>query len=200
MIRLLLCALTVLALSFPARGEGGDESVPERKGWGIQPPSWLFWTYVVEYVDDFTGDYVLLTDWGEMFKLDQGMFGPGWRRTGYSFPAIQAWDVRYATAAEVCRFYAPPPVNAHFFTASWPEGEHLMNNDLGLGYRFERFAFRSYLPETPSTCPGYHTPVYRLYNNQGTFGHPRHRYLHDFDERARMVAAGWIEEGVAFCF
>ena len=70
---------------------------------------------VVEYLNEFTGHYLLVADWIEMARIAAGAAGPGWRRTGHRFG--ETWTGPDPTDAPVCRFYSPAN-NSHFFTAN----------------------------------------------------------------------------------
>lgn len=146
----------------------------------------------VEYVNDVTGHYVLLADPAERAAVDAGSAGPSWRPTGYSFrveaPGTELRD------GNVCRFYGPG-ANSHFHTGVAAECQHLRDNPSG--WNFEKFDFSA--PLAHGGCEAMLDPVYRLYNNRWMFGDSNHRYTPDPALRAEMIAAGWVDEGIAFC-
>jgi hypothetical protein len=48
-------------------------------------------------------------------------------------------------------------------------------------------------------CAAGGQPIYRLYNGRAREHDPNHRFLPDAAARDDMIAAGWRDEGVAFC-
>jgi hypothetical protein len=153
----------------------------------VPPPT------AIEMVNEITGHYVLLSRAMEIAAVEAGSAGPGWRRTGYSFQVVEPRGG--VEDGNVCRFYAPGP-NTHFYTADPVECTFLRNN--ATGWIFERFEFFAMRPQG-STCEFMQSPVYRLYNNRWMFNDSNHRYTPDAAVRARMIAQGWIDEGIAFC-
>ena len=147
-----------------------------------------------EYQNDLTGHYVLLTD-ADALLVDRGAAGPGWGRTGYYFETYNfaaGGDTR-----DVCRFYSPLN-NSHFFTASPLECAVLRQPDSG--WIFEKFAFTIQIPiQYALQCANGLTPVYRVYNNRHEQHDANHRYTADATVRDAMLAAGWKNEGIAFC-
>jgi hypothetical protein len=65
-------------------------------------------------------------------------------------------------------------------------------------WTFEGVAFYVLLPDESGTCGAGSAPVYRLYNN-GRSGVPNHAYTPDIARRDRLMAAGWVTEGTAWC-
>lgn len=132
----------------------------------------------------------------EIAKLDAGGFA-GWTRTGLSFPVFST----VGTAPTVWRFFGTTfaPKSSHFYTADAAEyGDLLANPD----WQLEGPVFSAPLPAADGSCAAGSAPIYRLYNNSmGSV--PNHRFTTDADERARLMAAGWIPEGagvgVGFC-
>jgi serine protease len=55
------------------------------------------------------------------------------------------------------------------------------------------------VPTTPGQCDASFVPVYRLYNNRFAQNDSNHRFTPSRDAREQMLAAGWRDEGVAFC-
>lgn len=145
---------------------------------------------VVEFVNDGTGHYLLLTDAQEIAKVEAGGAGPYWRRTGYKF---QAYVAGYL-GQPVCRFYAYGP-NSHFYTADAKECADLKAD--GRGWIYEKSDFAMDVPVAGS-C-GASMPVWRFYNDRWMFNDSNHRFTADPGQREAMRARGWIEEGVAFC-
>ena len=153
---------------------------------------------VREYVNDFTGHFLLLSDPIEIQGVQNGAAGPGWRYTGYEFfgyPPDETLDGA-ATAQPVCRFYAPAPVNSHFYTADAAECDFLKTHDTG--WIFEKIDFKINVP-VDGACAAALAPIWRAYNNGFAQDNSNHRYGSDARVRARMLAEGWRDEGIAFC-
>jgi hypothetical protein len=97
------------------------------------------------------------------------------------------------TRVPVCRFYAPPVAggsNSHFFGS----GSDCVALKRFASLRYEGLDFRAgtaVAGSCPATLP---QPVYRLFNSVGN-----HRYVVSEARRNEMRAAGWLDEGVAFC-
>jgi hypothetical protein len=164
----------------------------------IGPPP-LLGVEVREYVNDFTGHYVLLSDPREIQGVEGGAAGPGWRFTGYEFGAYQLAEMREGgdTAVPVCRFYAPAPVNSHFYTADAAECDFLRTHDTG--WVFEKVDFKVNVPGAGGACAASLAPIWRAYNNRFAQNDSNHRYGGDARVRGQMLSAGWIDEGTAFC-
>jgi Repeat of unknown function (DUF5648) len=150
--------------------------------------------YVVEYFNEVTRHYLLLSDFQEMAGVDAGEAGPGWRRTGYMFVEYPAGQSQ-TPASPVCRFYAPS-INSHFFTADPAECEFLRSRDTG--WVFEKIDFGANVPVDGACATGL-SPVFRLYNGRARYNDTNHRFTPDPAERAKALAEGWIDEGIAFC-
>jgi len=150
------------------------------------------YTNIAEYTNDITGHYVLLNNGAEIQAVEAGLAGPGWRFTGYMF-AERADDT--TGEVDVCRFYTPSS-NSHFFTANAAECDLLRKP--GSGWIFEGIAFKALVP-VDGQCAAGTVPIYRQYNNRAAFLDSNHRFNSDARVRARMLSAGWADEGVAFC-
>jgi hypothetical protein len=179
--RILLSSLALAALAWAMPSRAFFIPIPSR-------------VTVIEYVNEITGHYVLLANEDEMSVVDRGGAGPGWRRTGYRFG--EEWiEPAKPSMAPVCRFYSPSN-NSHFFTANPVECEFLRTRDTG--WTYEKAAFEAVAP-VGGTCPPGRTPIYRVYNNRHAFADANHRFVASTVTRDTMVAAGWIDEGIAFC-
>lgn len=143
---------------------------------------------VREFYNGYTRHYLLLSNPAEIAAVEAGSAGPGWVPTGYMFEPN--------SGGNVCRFYAPAPTNSHFYTANAEECAFLRNNNTGWIFEGNEFAIRP--PEGGACVPGL-IPIYRLYNNRARFQDANHRFVHDAEARDAMLAAGWVDEGVAFC-
>jgi len=120
-------------------------------------------------------------------------------RTGMQFDAAAA-RVRDAdpSSAAICRFYAEPATggsNTHFYGTG---DECVMAKRISL-LKYEGYDFRAGMPSN-GTCAGTKPyPVYRLFNGRVATNEGNHRYVVSDARRTEMVAAGWVDEGVAFC-
>src|SRR5512137_2608090 len=81
-------------------------------------------TQAIEYYNKQLGHYFITTTAAEAMAIDHGGAGPGWVRTGRSFPAWLDKAAAPADAAAVCRFYSTA-ANSHFYTASTQECQYL---------------------------------------------------------------------------
>jgi len=154
---------------------------------------------LVEFYNQNTRHYFATINAAEIADLEAGKAGPGWVRTGvtfdeYAYP-IFGEIIPGGDPIPVSRFYAPGP-NTHFFTLDASEAESLKAP--GSGWIFEGIAFLASPPAASGSCAGL-TPIYRLYNNRFAFNDSNHRFVTEAGERARMVAEGWIDEGVKMC-
>lgn len=167
-------------------------------------------TEAVEYYNLGTNHYFVTATAAEAELIDGGAAGPGWVRTGRSFPAWIDGARAPAGAAGVCRFYSRG-ANSHFYTANAGECEGLKAMEaaerLGAlatgkpvaGWQYEGVAFKI---ETPAgdACPGGTAPIRRVYNDGFASGEgANHRFVDDESLRELMLDRRWIAEGVAFC-
>jgi hypothetical protein len=148
-------------------------------------------THVMEFVNEITGHYVLL-EGSEVTSVENGSAGPGWVWTGQDF--YESDPNVTPGLAPVCRFYSPV-FNSHFFTANAAECEGLKSNT---DWVYEKIAF-SVIPTTDGACPSGQQPIYRVYNNRVAQRDVNHRFTPDLATRDAMVAAGWVDEGIAWC-
>ena len=180
-------SIACLALASPARAIliiGPEDQIP-----------------VAEFFNSITGHYFLTADLQEAVDIDAGSAGPGWVRTGllfFAYPRCGTHDAgcRELSQRPVMRFYGPGP-NTHVFTAD-PEEAALLRRP-GSGWIFEGEAFRVFVPAPSGACEAGLTPLVRLYNDRFAFNDSNHRYVWREEERARMRAKGWIDEGTRFC-
>jgi hypothetical protein len=162
---------------------------------------------VVEYYANTTGHYFLTAGPSDITGLDPGTLT--WKRTGQGFKAWLRRSDAPAAAVPVCRFYAGGP-NSHFYTGVAADCEALKSLEAlqrseasakgmsFLGWQFEQIAFYALVPVN-GQCPGDTYPVYRAYNQRGIYNDSNHRFMADWLERSAMFAAGWADEGPAFC-
>ncbi len=143
---------------------------------------------VIEFYHAALDHYFISASPADIDALDSGRF-PGWVRTGLTFKAyVQATT----GTSPVCRYYLPPPLDSHFYSASpeecaavamkWPQFV-LEANDV----------FFIALPDRASgACPGATIPVYRLFDARVD---ANHRYTTDATVKAQMIARGYVAEG-----
>ena len=159
---------------------------------------------VVEFYNTIIDHYFLTIDPAEMAAIDAGSAGPGWIRTGFAFEAYPS-PVPPGTycpgdcGVPVHRFYGKPGIgpNSHFYTADPAEAAFLRTP--ASEWLFERVEFSLPLPDANGQCPSQLVPVHRFYNGREAFRDGNHRFAADAPARAKMIAAGWRQEGVAFC-
>jgi hypothetical protein len=154
------------------------------------------------------GHYFMTASPEDVAIIEAGGAGLGWERTGHTFPA---WSVLGSNVgAYVCRFYGSlfPGPNSHFFTIS----PHDCNLLLDLQeqtppteprWNFESYAFMAIPAQGKGEarhCPDEYIPVYRAYNNGFSQGKDsNHRFVTDRTLLEPLFAAGWVDEGIAFC-
>ena len=165
----------------------------------------LVWLYVyagpaaaevvraVEYYHEAFEHYFVTANPAEIAALDSGAFS-GWWRTGQRFQV----DTSPADGLiPVCRFYTSAYAGkaTHFFTASESECAHVKTMS---DWTYEGVAFYARVPDAAGNCAADTAPINRLFNN-GQGGAPNHAYTSDSAKRDRLVSAGWVSEGVAYC-
>ena len=162
-------------------------------------------TLVSEFYHAGLGHYFITADEVEKLLVRSGGAGAGWTETGQTFNAwSQAWA---GDGVYVCRFYgdASAGPNSHFYTASSDECRGLLALQQSVPdgrprWNIEGYSFRVALPGAAGTCAPGLVPVYRAYNNGAARGiDSNHRYVLDPALLQPMVAAGWKDEGTAFC-
>lgn len=153
---------------------------------------------VVEYYNVDLHHYFLTAHTDEMRDIAAGRSGPGWVRTGWAFSAYRAGATFCpgSCGVPVSRFYSAFS-NSHFYTADAAEAASIQHP--GSEWMLESQEFQVPVPDGAGHCDAPLVPVYRLYNNRFAFHDSNHRFVTDGGERARMVAQGWIDEGVRFC-
>ena len=162
---------------------------------------------VVEYFANTTRHYFITAGPSDIAGLDPGTVT--WKRTSQGFKAWLKQSDAPLGAVPVCRFYAAGP-NSHFFTGVAADCEGLkaleaaQRSDASargvpfLGWQYEQIAFYALLPVN-GQCPGDTFPVYRAYNQRGIYNDSNHRFMGDSLMRSATLAAGWADEGAAFC-
>ena len=159
---------------------------------------------VIEYFNVRLSHYFLAINPGEMAAIEAGSAGPGWVRTGFSFDAypVPVPSGSYCPGdcgTAVSRFYGTPGLgpDSHFYTANPIEAQFLQR--AGSGWSFEHLEFSIPVPDAAGQCAAGLVPVYRVYNNRWMYNDSNHRFVADRAQRDRMLARGWVDEGVAFC-
>lgn len=151
---------------------------------------------VVEYYHAGIDRYFITGVPSEQAALDANP-SLGLARTGMRFMAKEAYVVE-AGLNPVCRFYSPPNAggsNSHFFA----QGETCQWGRLWSNLRPEGYDF-SVVPPTGGSCPSSApVPVTRVFNNRAASKNGNHRYVVSTTSKLRMLARGWVDEGVVFC-
>ena len=146
----------------------------------------------VEYHHGTFKHYFVTANPVEASALDAAKVLGGWTRTGQLFPVVTS---PAAGKTPVCRFFSTAfaPKSSHFYTADPAECAQVKNS----AWLYEGNAFFADLP-VAGTCPSSTTALYRLYNG-GQGGAPNHRYTTCTNIRDKMLANGWVSEGVTMC-
>ena len=150
---------------------------------------------VVEYFNRDVGRYFMTGRTLEQATLDA--LPASFQRTGMVFTAKSS-EYRDVPEQPVCRFYAAPESggsNTHFYGT----GDDCPALNTVREVRFEGFDFAAIKPTNaicPATAPN---RVYRLFNNQSATNQGNHRYVVSTATKSRMIAQGWLDEGVVFC-
>ncbi len=149
---------------------------------------------VREFHNSVSGRYLITANAEEAAALLAGVFGSGWQATGFGFNAFPSGAYAPSSSWPVCRLYGETMSDggAHFFTASPFECAVISRTE---GWQYEGLVFRVGLP-TLGLCDRGFTPVFRLYDPSGRFGH---RYVAEANEYARTIESGWSGEGISMC-
>lgn len=161
-------------------------------------------TAVIEFYNSGLKHYFITASAEEAAGIDAGAAGPGWSRTGETWPA---WlDGPLPGATEVCRFYGNPMLNpitgqrlgpnSHFYTFQGAECEQV-KNDPGWVYEAPNKYFT--VQPTAGQCPGGTLPIYRAYNNGFAQNDSNHRYTTKTAIYNEMIGQGWRGEGLVMC-
>ncbi|MGE5087699.1 MAG: hypothetical protein ACM3QY_01125 [Candidatus Levyibacteriota bacterium] len=147
----------------------------------------------VEYYHVPSEHYFVTADPAEMAVLDAKTEWQ-WYRTGLRY---RVSDAPGDGLVPVCRHYTGAFASrpTHFYSASTAECRAVAANR---DWTYEGIAFYVPMPDGEGQCAAGTVPVYRLYNN-GRNGAPNHAYTPHAAQRAVLVAAGFVQEGIAFC-
>ena len=152
---------------------------------------------VVEYYSRDAKRFFITGRPNEIAQLDA--MPTNFVRTGMTFAAETA-VVRTSDTSRtpICRFYASPGAggsNTHFYGR---EADcTLLKRFSTLSY--EGYDFRAGIPANGACPAALPTPVFRLFNNASASNNGNHRYVVSDTRRTEMLAAGWVDESVAFC-
>ncbi len=154
---------------------------------------------VVEYYNAALNKYFMSADPVEIQALDSGTLR-GWLRTGNAFEAYPP-SGGTASSAPVCRYYGLPAagLDSHFYSATECDAVGAI---FGASWVLESSnVFRVELADRVTGTCAVGSPVYRLLHTEGA---ANHRYVTDAEQRAQMIAAGYVSEGygpdgVIFC-
>ena len=161
----------------------------------------------VEFYNTQLDHYFVTADAAEALGIDAGAAGPGWQRTGRSFPVWTTKSAAPADAQPVCRFYSSA-ANSHFYTASASECAGLKALQANAhaapgafnGWGYEGTAFYVQVPNAAGTCAAGTTPLTRAYNDGFASGAgSNHRFVDDASLAQLMADQSWKVEGTAMC-
>ncbi len=140
----------------------------------------------------------------EQYLLDNTA---GFRRSGATFQAKSAL-ASDLTAAEdsVCRYYisiASPFTSSHFYGFRATDCALIASAIAAgtvTGFSNEGYDFAIYKAATTTSCPATApVPIYRSFRAAAGGKTPNHRYSTSVTTQSSMTAAGWADEGIAFC-
>ena len=151
---------------------------------------------VVEYFNRDIGRYFLTGRTDEQSALDARR--ASFARTGMQFQARGTQAYADEQSAPICRLYAAPDrggSNTHFYGT----GDDCAVLNTVTALRFEGFDFAA-IKSNNATCPATApNAVFRLFNNKSATNQGNHRYVVSVATKSRMIAQGWVDEGVVFC-
>jgi uncharacterized protein (DUF1800 family) len=150
---------------------------------------------VVEYYNASLNLFFATADPNEAAKLDQGLSGKGWTRTGVTWSAW-ANSGDSSTAVPVCRFSGAPGKvpSSHFYTADADECAAVKQDP---AWTFEVIAFYVDVPQNGS-CKAGTTPVYQSFY-PGTGAPLSHQRLLPDLTMFERVAGSSILDGLVMC-
>lgn len=161
---------------------------------------------VDEYYHAGLRHYYMTIEDAEKQDLDTGV-QPGWQRTGESFKAYTAGSRAGGSINPVCRFYSPPIISpedvvqpgadSHFFSADASECLAVFRKWWWFWGSPDDNVFQIDVPDRESgACPAGTIPVHRLWNQRLD---SNHRHTKSAAIRDRMIAEGYLDEGVRMC-
>ncbi len=149
---------------------------------------------IIEYFNRDAGRYFITGRANEQVLLDRL---PAFQRTGMQF-AAKSSVYRDIPEVPICRFYSAPESggsNTHFYGS----GDDCPALNTVVGLRYEGYDFSTIKPVNQSCAAGTPNAVSRLFNNQSASKQGNHRYVVSASTKAKMIAFGWLDEGVVFC-
>ena len=162
--------------------------------------------FAVEYFNGVLNHYFMTANPTEIAAVDAGLAGPGWKRTNYGFNVHPVGAEIPDGAIAVCRFYGntainpatrqPYGPNSHVYLV---DGSECANTKKDPGWIYEGVVFYVYALNVRAPCAYWQNTVRRFYNGRAAQNDSNHRYVIDPGQAAVTVAAGYREEGLAFC-
>ena len=151
---------------------------------------------VVEYYNRVLDAYFITSRTAEINALDLAV---DFERTGASFNATAGSQANAANS--ICRYYitlSSPYTSSHFYGLQATDCQ-LVAQANPAGFTYEGIDFAVGL-KVGATCP-LATPVavYRSFRPAAGGRTPNHRYTVSQASYDKMAAAGWTQEGIAFC-
>ena len=149
---------------------------------------------VEEFFDAAIGHYFLTASPLEQAALGAPPFAD-WQPTGRAFNAYDPTTSPPDASEPVCRFFNDHfgGIGTHFYAL--PDDCHQVLTSFPDWTLEDPRAFYMLVPSADGTCPDGSVPVFRLFNN-GMGGAPNHRFVTSLDDRAAMLAQGYIAEGM----
>ncbi|MBL8309529.1 MAG: hypothetical protein JNL19_03805 [Burkholderiales bacterium] len=151
---------------------------------------------VVEYYNRVLDAYFITSRTAEINALDLGV---DFERTGASFSATAGSQANAANS--ICRYYislTSPYTSSHFYGLQATDCQLVaQTNPAGFTYEGIDFVVGQ---KVGAICP-LATPVavYRSFRPAAGGRTPNHRYTVSQASYDKMAAAGWTQEGIAFC-
>lgn len=150
---------------------------------------------IIEYFNRDAARYFITGRSNEQALLDA--LPAAFQRTGMQFSARSSL-YRDIPDAPVCRFYSAPEnggSNTHFYGT----GDDCPALNTVENLRYEGYDFSTIRPVGQSCAAAAPNPVSRLFNNKAASKQGNHRYVVSATTKAKLIALGWIDEGVVFC-
>ena len=150
---------------------------------------------IVEYFNRDAARYFITGRANEQALLDA--LPAAFQRTGMQFTAKSSL-YRDIPESPVCRFYSSPASggsNTHFYG----NGDDCPALNTVENLRYEGYDFSTSKPVGQSCPVAAPNAVSRLFNNKSSSNQGNHRYVVSVTTKAKMLASGWIDEGVVFC-
>jgi len=156
-----------------------------------------------EFIDAKRGTYFFTADTNEIEQIWQwtrnGVL-PDWKPARYasgaqSFKAGPLDNAPSIATAAACRFFAPSLLT-HFYASSAQECAALKTGESAKFFAAEAPNFALSYPSPSGTCGSGTSPVWRFFSGKPPLNH---RWVTTTIEINKMLALGWIDEGVQLC-